>query len=96
MAVTKDSLRWEIASSCEFSPPLGDRSFRKDHLNQILRAVGGDYMDAEEVYAHDSPDKDEFYQRIAEAVGFAYEFDGDTPRPLRRDELEQVLSHVED
>lgn len=95
MATTKDSLRGTIASECGFVPPRGDRSFRKDDLNQILRAVGGDYVPAAEVYAHDSPDKFEFYQRLAEAVGFDYDYSGDTPRPLRRDELSQILSSVE-
>lgn len=95
MGRTKDTLRYEVAREVGFRMGVDTGSFRKDDLNQILRAVGDDYVDAAEVYAHASPGKGEFYQRLADAVGFSYSFDGDTPRPLRRDELEQVLSAVE-
>mgnify|MGYP000223350957 CR=1 FL=1 len=95
MSETKDSLRYEIARAVGLSLGMSSTTFRKDDLNQILDAVGGDALDASQVYAHDGPTKADLYQRVGDAVGFGYEFEGDSPRPFRRDELEQVRSAVE-
>lgn len=91
---TKADLRKDIGRECSFRPPVGDRSFRKDDLNQILREQGGDALPASEVYAHDSHGKGWFYEQVAEEAGFEYDYDGDTPRPYQRSELEQVRDSV--
>jgi len=89
---TKADLRQEIATTVGLSL-LPATQFRKDHLNAILSAVGGESIPGEEVYQSDGPGKVDLYYRLAEEAGFDY--DSTTPRPLRRDELEKVRSAVE-
>lgn len=95
MPRTVSDLRGEISRAVGISsPPSG--AFRKDDLNVILDALGGDSLPPAEVYGWDAPGKSEFYERVADAAGFDYDpGEGDNARPFNRDELSDLLDAVE-
>lgn len=95
MSETVHDLRRQISRAVGISStPSG--AFRKDDLNVILSYLGGDALDAAEVYGWDAPPKSWFYEQIADAAGFDYDpGEGDNARPFNRSELLDLLDAVQ-
>lgn len=99
---TNEERRGHVAAAVGFSPPTDDYgtagpAFRKDHLNSILRYLGGDALPTKEVYGPESPDKEWFYERVAAAAGFDYEEGGgENARPYNSDELDELVAAIDE
>lgn len=92
---TNAGRREYVAGAVGFRPP--SEAFRKDHLNSILRFLGGDALPTKEVYASESPGKEWFYEEIGDEAGFDYEHgSGENARPLNSDELDDLVGAVDD
>lgn len=92
---TNPERREYVAGAVGFSPP--SEAFRKDHLNSILRFLGGDALPTKEVYGPESPGKEWFYEQIADEAGFTYERgDGENARPYNSDELDDLVDAVDE
>ena len=84
-----------VAGAVGFTPPSD--AFRKDHLNSILRFLGGDALSTKAVYASESPGKEWFYEEIGDEAGFDYDRgDGENARPLNASELDSLVDAVDD
>lgn len=92
---TNDERREYVAGAVGFTPPT--EAFRKDHLNSILRSLGGDALSTKAVYGPESPDKEWFYREVAEAAEFDYEpGDGLNARPYNSDELDELVAAIDE
>lgn len=83
-----------VAGAVGFTPPSD--AFRKDHLNSILRFLGGDALSTKAVYSPGSPGKEWFYEAVGEEAGFDYDRgDGENARPLNSTELDELVDAVD-